>query len=101
MLSLKPFDIITYNKDKQQENRVMNKYTELEKDILDEIVEWYNHEGECFASDILERLGDSKRFRGALASLVKKGAIYVDSEEGGLLSLFDDDYRAKVNEYTA
>jgi hypothetical protein len=36
----------------------------------------------------LEDAGDTKRIRGAMASLVKKGAIDVNHRDGGLITLF-------------
>ena len=69
-------------------------YTDLEQDILNEIIqEHQDGNSYLFAIDIIDRLGNTKVYRGALASLVKKGVIDVNVEEGGLLSVFDDNIR--------
>jgi DNA polymerase III alpha subunit len=69
-------------------------YTKLEQEILDEIIQDHQDGNSyLFAIDIIDRLGDTKIYRGALASLVKKGVIDVDVDEGGLLSVYDEEIR--------
>lgn len=63
-----------------------NKYTELEQQIIDNIkkVDTPNY---FFVSDILT--SNTKQMRGAIASLVKKGVLDINTQDGGLVSVLD------------
>ena len=78
-----------------------NNYTVFGKpieltDLEVKIVEWIKAQladgiDQIFGEDIEYGTGiDNKVARGALSSLVKKGAIDVNTEDGGLISLFVD-----------
>jgi len=71
-------------------------YTNLEQQVIDCIIELHDEGDYHFADRVLEELGNEKSVRGALGSLVKKGIIGIDrGEDHGLLSVYDDDIRAK------
>jgi hypothetical protein len=64
-------------------------YTELEMQIIDIIKDMLNSGiDQIFIGDIECAGIDSKKARGALGSLVKKGKIDVNKRDGGLISLF-------------
>ena len=72
------------------------KYTDLEQDIIDEIIQHYEDGIEAvYAIDVIDNCGDTKIYRGALASLVKKSAIDVNTSENGLISVFDNEIRRR------
>ena len=77
----------------------MSKYTELEIKVLEAWVRIYNEYTDVInAHEIYnETTLSMKELRGVLSSLVKKRAIDIDAEYGNLISLFDDEYRRKMD----
>ena len=77
----------------------MINYTELELDVLESIV------GASCESTFID-CGNVENYskhnirtiRGALGSLVKKGAIYIEEEDGSI-SVFDKEYSARLSSH--
>ena len=77
----------------------MNKYTELELEVLESIV------GASCESTFID-CGNVENYskpnirtiRGALGSLVKKGALHIEEEDGSI-HVFDDDYSARLSSH--
>jgi len=65
-------------------------YTEKELAVMEEIKELFEYSDYNFASEL--STFDTKILRGVLSSLVKKGAIDINVEDGGLLTIFDDNF---------
>lgn len=63
--------------------------TDLEKQIITSIRQMIKDGNELvYIGDLGE---NTKQLRGAMASLVKKGLIDVNNEDGGLISLFESE----------
>ncbi len=62
------------------------EFTELEQQVIDACKQMYKDGNELiYIGDIG---GNTKQLRGAMASLVKKGVIDVNVEDGGIITLF-------------
>jgi hypothetical protein len=72
-------------------------YTEKEKQVLQACLEIQKDGIFCIYTGDIEQYSciDSKILRGVLSSLVKKNALDVNTEDGGLISIFDDNYRVE------
>lgn len=68
-------------------------YTAKEIEVMNDIENLFEESEYCMAGELMTF--DTKILRGVLSSLVKKGAIDINTEDGGLLSLFDDNFRPK------
>ena len=66
-----------------------NNFTPLEQKVIDACRQMYNDGNELIYIGDLEVAGNSKQVRGAMASLVKKGVMDVNNEDGGLITLFE------------
>ena len=67
-----------------------NNFTPLEQKVIDACRQMYNDGNELIFIGDLESAGSSKQVRGAIASLVKKGVLDVNNEDGGLITLFTE-----------
>ncbi len=68
--------------------KTKTEFTELEQQVIDACKQMYNDGNELiYIGDIG---GNTKQLRGAIASLVKKGVIDVNTEDGGLITLFSE-----------
>ncbi len=74
----------------------MKTLTDLEQQVINAIRNQDNPEY-FFASEILEKTGNSKAIRGAMASLVKKGIIDINNDFDGFVSILDDGLRNELN----
>lgn len=65
----------------------MSKYTELELKVFENIRRQLHDGNEMLTHlDLIDFDDDPKKMRGAIASLVKKGAIDIDEDEGSKIN---------------